>query len=63
MYQVLLERMPFHVSLDLDILRKTVSWEASLKFDHAKRRLAEGKAYKAQKVGHSLLALMLLGFC
>jgi hypothetical protein len=27
-----------------------VSWEASLKFDHAKRRLTEGKAYKAQKV-------------
>ncbi|ELR25205.1 uncharacterized protein ACA1_289380 [Acanthamoeba castellanii str. Neff] len=47
---VLLERMPFLVSLDLDILRKTVSWEASLKFDHAKRRLTEGKAYKAQKL-------------
>jgi len=36
--------------LDPDVLRKSISWSASLKYDHAKRRLGEGKLYKCKKL-------------
>ncbi|KAL6056841.1 Npa1 domain-containing protein [Balamuthia mandrillaris] len=47
---VLLESVPFENQVDADALRKAISWSASLKFDHAKRRYGEGRVYKAKKL-------------
>lgn len=62
-HAVLLEKHSFSKEfvLDFDVLRKTICWAASLKYDHAKRRFHEGKVYKAIKLVWLSLRYLIFG--